>query len=582
VRDYLQIRTKIRETPWLITDHGLGVVLGVFNEHIRGEVDHAELAVRLQNAGGHGSDNEPRKVLGNGVGVLPIYGPIFGKANMMTELSGATSLEAFRKDLSAMLADDSIGSIILDIDSPGGTSEMITETGDDIFAGRDIKPIYAISNNMMGSAAYWLGSQATALYTTPSGSVGSIGAYTVHEDQSAYDAKQGIKYTIISAGPYKTEGNPHEALSAEGAEYRQGLIDELYDEFLNVVARGRDTDVDTVKANFGGGRMVPAKRALEAGMADGIMEFDALVATASAGNQRIPARVPVAANTNAGSITTATFNKELGAYVIDTANAGLSSGYTSLEVAPEEHSEPGTGNPPQPRTDEEPNRAATQGWRRTNTEMERGADNAPKANGGNMDELMQLFGVETEEELFAAIRTMHSEQEALKSAVNQKSEQLRFKEQFPSLYEEHVVNVEKGLRADCNEFLASVGKITKPAGDSFVETGAGLSALASETIASAYMAFAKGEGSLELFTSAIKTVTQGGIVDYTEKGSAAAPETVEVDLTTPQGIAAGKQKFADLVASIQADDKLEYMAAISEAARREPELAQAWRMALPA
>ena len=83
---------------------------------------------------------------------------------MMTEMSGATSLETVSNQLDAMLSDSGISSIVLDIDFPGGTSDMVQEVGDQIRLGKETKPIYAIANVMAGSAAYWLASQATNLY----------------------------------------------------------------------------------------------------------------------------------------------------------------------------------------------------------------------------------------------------------------------------------------------------------------------------------------------------------------------------------------------------------------------------------
>jgi ClpP class serine protease len=162
---YAQILSKIRESYWLITPEGLDVVLSIVDKHVNTEgvveVNMAEVR-SVRSARGERELNVQR-----GIGILPLTGPIFGKANMMTELSGATSLEMFSKDLDTLLADDSVSSILLQIDSPGGTSDLVHEVGDQIFAGRAEKPIYAISDTMAGSAAYWLGSHRLTLYTQP-------------------------------------------------------------------------------------------------------------------------------------------------------------------------------------------------------------------------------------------------------------------------------------------------------------------------------------------------------------------------------------------------------------------------------
>jgi signal peptide peptidase SppA len=273
--DYAHIATKIRESIWLITPEGLDVVLSIANKRLNGEQFTDEYLEQIRS-NGH-SDEESELQVIKGLGILPIMGPIFGKANLMTQLSGATSLEVLQGQFREMLNNDEIHSILLNIDSPGGTSDLVQEMGDEIFAARDKKPVYAIANTGAGSAAYWLMSQATKGYITPSGSVGSIGAYTVHEDQSAADALEGIKYTFIHAGKFKTEGNPHEPLSDEGREFRQERINELHSGFVGAVARGRGTLSNNVESSYGQGRMLLPKQAVEAGMVDEIISMDGLV-----------------------------------------------------------------------------------------------------------------------------------------------------------------------------------------------------------------------------------------------------------------------------------------------------------------
>lgn len=569
MKDYLRIKNKIQTTPWFITSEGLDLILSIFDRRLNGNgVSDEELATLLEAAGTHGSDQNGAAVNGK-IGVLPIYGPIFGKANMMTELSGATSLETFRKDFSAMMADGSIESIVLDIDSPGGTSEMVPETGAEIFAARGVKPVYSIANSMSGSAALWLASQADKFYSTPSGSVGSIGAYTVHEDQSARDAQQGRRFTYVSAGPYKTEGNPHQPLSQEAINYRQEIIDELYGEFVNAVGTGRGVSSDFVKENFGGGRMMTPKKALEAGLIDGVMEYDALVADLSSQ----PAR-SVQISINGSAIARAMFDPTTGHY--------------QLESKEWEHSEPGTGSPPAPRLPERVEPDVASGSRRPditrgipNEHLEPGAPKA-NANGGIMDEaqlnaLMQLFGVDSEEALIEAVTSLHQADVALRGAITSNNRERQFQEQFPEQYASHLELLNKDRKREAVAFASKVSTFTRPEGDKMVKTEMGLSALATNTLEELYMKFASGTGSLADFESAVTCITQGGVVNYGEAGSSREPENMLIDTTNAAGVQNVRQQFATLVASIQSSDKLEYQDAIAEAAKRNPDLAAAYR-----
>jgi signal peptide peptidase SppA len=199
-------------------------------------------------------------------------------------MSGATSIEKLQSDFRAMLADDSVNSIVLNIDSPGGMSDLIMEMGDEIFAARGVKPIVAVANTTAASAAYWLGSQAEKFFVTPSGQVGSVGVYTVHQDKSAQQEKEGISTTIISAGKYKVEGSPYGPLSDDAKDHMQERVDETYAEFISAVARGRGSSEEVVSEAYADGRTYRAKTAFAMNMVDGIETLDSVVGQMASGS----------------------------------------------------------------------------------------------------------------------------------------------------------------------------------------------------------------------------------------------------------------------------------------------------------
>jgi len=266
---------KITGTPWVIEPESLQTIVSIVERKIAGEeIDTSELAF-----GPHGgmavSENSDEPV--SPVGVLNITGPIFPKANMMTQMSGATSIEKLQSDFRSMLANDAVKSVVLNIDSPGGMSDLIMEMGDEIFAARGQKPIVAVANTTAASAAYWLGSQAEQFYVTPSGQVGSVGVYTVHQDKSAQQEKEGISTTMISAGKYKVEGSPYGPLSDDAKDHMQERVNETYNEFVCAVARGRGTSEEVVREGYGDGRTYRAKTALAMNMVDGVQTLDSVV-----------------------------------------------------------------------------------------------------------------------------------------------------------------------------------------------------------------------------------------------------------------------------------------------------------------
>jgi HK97 family phage major capsid protein/HK97 family phage prohead protease len=210
------------------------------------------------------------------VKMIGLTGVIAPKASMINRTSGetGTGLDEFRAELAAALEDESVSAIVLDVDSPGGSVELVPETAAEILAARKQKPIVAVANTWAASAAYWLASAASEIVVTPSGEVGSIGVWSAHEDWSSFYEQKGIDTTLISAGKYKVEGNPFEPLGEEALAEKQRKVDAYYQMFLAGVAKGRKTSVPKVEANFGQGRMVMPNEALDAGMVDRIETLD--------------------------------------------------------------------------------------------------------------------------------------------------------------------------------------------------------------------------------------------------------------------------------------------------------------------
>lgn len=178
--------------------------------------------------------------------------------------------------LAAANADSGISQILLNINSPGGSVYGVQELGDQIAHSK--KRVVALANSLAASAAYWIGSQCSEFYCTPGGEVGSIGVYTAHADISAALEMEGTSVTLVSAGRFKTDGNPYQPLSASARQHMQRGVDGYYNSFIAAVARGRKVAPTKVRYGFGEGKVLGAKDALAAGMIDGICALPALVA----------------------------------------------------------------------------------------------------------------------------------------------------------------------------------------------------------------------------------------------------------------------------------------------------------------
>jgi signal peptide peptidase SppA len=277
------ILRAVMETPWAILPAKLAVILEVAQRHAAGE----RLTAEEIQAQVNGAQRPPDRSAGS-VAVLPLFGTLIPRANLITESSGGTSAERYGKAFRAALADTNVGAIVLDVDSPGGAVPGIEELSADIFKARGQKPIVAVANHLAASAAYWIATAADELVVSPSAEVGSIGVFAAHEDFSQALEQAGIKVSLIAAGKFKVEGNPYEPLGDEARAAIQSRVDEYYDSFVKAVARNRGVGVSDVREGFGEGRVVGAKEAVKLGMADRIGTLDETIARLARGAPRSP------------------------------------------------------------------------------------------------------------------------------------------------------------------------------------------------------------------------------------------------------------------------------------------------------
>lgn len=206
------------------------------------------------------------------IGVLPLLGVITQRADLFSEASGGTTTERWSAQFAAMTSNPEVSAIVLDVDSPGGNVYGIQELAGQIRAAaqRGKPRIVAVANSLAASAAYWLASQASKLYVTPGGEVGSIGVVAIHSDYSGADQQAGVRRTILTAGRYKAEGNPLEPLSAEARDFIQTRLDDYYKAFIDGVAAGRGVSTKRVLEQYGEGRVFGAAEAMSRGMVDGV------------------------------------------------------------------------------------------------------------------------------------------------------------------------------------------------------------------------------------------------------------------------------------------------------------------------
>jgi signal peptide peptidase SppA len=257
------------ETPWAIRPEMLAVLQEIRKVRLSG---HRFSAEEIEQRIGAARGDRPSGRSG-AIAVVPLYGVIVPRATAMTQMSGGMTLQDFRGMLREAVSDPDVSAILIDVDSPGGSVDQVAETADEVRDAAARKPLWAIANTDCYSAAYWIASQASELWVTPSGGVGSVGVYAGHVDYSGQLEQDGVQVTLIQYGDRKTDGNPYQPLSAEALAGIQSDVDTFGEMFVAAVAKGRGVKTSVVKSDYGQGAIVLARAAVAAGMADKVGTF---------------------------------------------------------------------------------------------------------------------------------------------------------------------------------------------------------------------------------------------------------------------------------------------------------------------
>jgi len=277
--DAIAVRSIVDAGPWAIDSDR-------FSRYLAGVFQAADPAADLFADADPGEVEAMYAARGTGsrsgtVAVVPVLGPITKRDSLFTMLFGGTSTVRLSQQLRALAADDSVATILLNVDSPGGTVSGLPELVSEVRRVAETKRVVAIANDLAASAAYWIASQADEVIATPEALVGSVGVFTQHVDFSAALEREGIRVSFIQAGKYKTEGNPFEPLTDEARAHVQSIVDATYAQFVGDVAKGRNTTPAAVRADYGEGRVLTAKDAKAAGMVDRVETYSQAVARLS-------------------------------------------------------------------------------------------------------------------------------------------------------------------------------------------------------------------------------------------------------------------------------------------------------------
>lgn len=267
MKTYTRVARAITSEPWAVTPNYLEIVESVV-ERACG-TPNAEVTEQVFK---RGKQEMALKVM-NGIPVVPIIGVISRRMNLFSEISGGTSIE--KLDMLFAEAMKMPGNtIILQMDSPGGSASGVPEFADKVYraAQNSGKTIVTCVEGMMCSAGYWIGSQSDEIYATKASDIGSIGVICSFFDPTRAYQNEGYDPVTIRSTELKAAGSG--SVTPNQMAWLKKRVDELYGMFKNDVSRGRPgIDIEAVAT----GETWLGQDAKRLGLIDGIATLEHVV-----------------------------------------------------------------------------------------------------------------------------------------------------------------------------------------------------------------------------------------------------------------------------------------------------------------
>lgn len=214
--------------------------------------------------------------VGPGVAIIRISGTITAGKNVSGFTGASTGSESIIDQIDKALKSDDARAIVLRINSPGGSAAGSEEVYTKLMSVRGKKPVIVSMGDVAASGGYYIASAADEIYCNGGTTTGSIGVINSHMDLSGLMKKVGVSSENITSGKYKDMGSPTRPLTADERGLLKKMIDDIYNQFVDAVAKGRDMPRAKV-LKLADGRVFSGRQAKTFGLVDEIGGMDKAV-----------------------------------------------------------------------------------------------------------------------------------------------------------------------------------------------------------------------------------------------------------------------------------------------------------------
>ncbi|KAF0126789.1 MAG: protease IV [Elusimicrobia bacterium] len=201
------------------------------------------------------------------VAVVPVYGGIYQGNSPHAWDKGSGQIA---RKIDKLAARKEVKAILLDINSPGGTVSAVQEINAAILRARNEhkKPVVAVLGDVAASGGYYIAAACDKVVAHPGTITGSIGVIFSGANVEGLMKKIGYRPEVIKSGKFKDIGSMGREMTPEERRLLQAMIDDSYDQFVEVVSTGRNIPPEKLRAEIADGRIYTGRQALEVRLVD--------------------------------------------------------------------------------------------------------------------------------------------------------------------------------------------------------------------------------------------------------------------------------------------------------------------------
>lgn len=208
----------------------------------------------------------------NTVGIIYLEGVIMGGSSAPGLFGIQSGSDSVLRQLREAQKDD-VKAVVIRINSPGGSAAASQEIRDEVVKlKKSGKKVVVSMGDVAASGGYWVASAADKIVANPATITGSIGVIMQFSNMTELYDKIGIKPITIKSKPFKDIGSPAREMTETERQILQGMVDDIYAQFIKVVSEGRNMDPAEVE-KIADGRIFTGRQAKELGLVDELGNF---------------------------------------------------------------------------------------------------------------------------------------------------------------------------------------------------------------------------------------------------------------------------------------------------------------------